>query len=91
MIFKHLFTPKWKHPKNQVRLAAVERLDTERDVSILNSIALEDSSAEIRKKALNKVNDIVLWWQAYKQDQALKRDCRTAYKSSGVKYRQSAR
>ena len=72
MIFKHLFTPKWKHPKNQVRLAAVERLDTERDLSILNSIALEDSSAEIRKKALNKVNDIVLWWQAYKQDQALK-------------------
>ncbi|RZF94146.1 DUF349 domain-containing protein [Pseudoalteromonas sp. CO302Y] len=72
MIFKHLFTPKWKHPKNQVRLAAVERLDTERDLSILNSIALEDSSAEIRKKALNKVNDIVLWWQVYKQDQALK-------------------
>ncbi len=57
MIFKHLFTPKWKHPKSQVRLAAVERLDTERDLSILNSIALEDSSAEIRKKALNKVND----------------------------------
>ncbi len=72
MIFKHLFTPKWKHPKSQVRLAAVERLDTERDLSILNSIALEDSSAEIRKKALNKVNDIVLWWQVYKQDQALK-------------------
>ncbi|MCF2920279.1 DUF349 domain-containing protein [Pseudoalteromonas sp. APAL1] len=72
MIFKHLFTPKWKHPKSQVRLAAVERLDTERDLSILNSIALEDSSAEIRKKALNKVNDLVLWWQVYKQDQALK-------------------
>jgi hypothetical protein len=72
MIFKHLFTPKWKHPKSQVRLAAVERLDSERDVNILNSIALEDSSAEIRKKALNKVNDIVLWWQVYKQDQALK-------------------
>ncbi|WP_404340386.1 DUF349 domain-containing protein [Pseudoalteromonas mariniglutinosa] len=72
MIFKHLFTPKWKHPKSQVRLEAIERLDIERDAAILNSLALEDSSAEIRKKALHKVNDIVLWWQAYKQDQALK-------------------
>ncbi|WP_392352505.1 DUF349 domain-containing protein [Pseudoalteromonas rhizosphaerae] len=72
MIFKHLFTPKWKHPKQQVRLEAIEKLDVERDATILNALALEDSSAEIRKKALNKVNDLVLWWQAYKQDQSLK-------------------
>ena len=72
MIFKHLFTPKWKHPKQQVRLEAIEKLDAERDATILNAIALEDSSAEIRKKALTKVNDLVLWWQAYKQDQSLK-------------------
>ncbi|MEH6395562.1 DUF349 domain-containing protein [Pseudoalteromonas sp.] len=72
MIFKHLFTPKWKHPKQQVRLEAIENLDGERDATILNTLALEDSSAEIRKKALTKVNDLVLWWQAYKQDQSLK-------------------
>ncbi|MFU2509295.1 DUF349 domain-containing protein [Pseudoalteromonas sp. ASV78] len=72
MIFKHLFTPKWKHPKQQVRLEAIEKLDVERDATILNALALEDSSAEIRKKALTKVNDLVLWWQAYKQDQSLK-------------------
>lgn len=72
MIFKHLFTPKWKHPKQQVRLEAIENLDVERDATILNTLALEDSSAEIRKKALTKVNDLVLWWQAYKQDQSLK-------------------
>ena len=72
MIFKHLFTPKWKHPKQQVRLEAIENLDVERDATILNTLALEDSSAEIRKKALTKINDLVLWWQAYKQDQSLK-------------------
>ncbi|MEM5552665.1 DUF349 domain-containing protein [Pseudoalteromonas neustonica] len=72
MIFKHLFTPKWKHPKQQVRLDAIEKLDVERDATILNTLALDDSSAEIRKKALNKVNDLVLWWKAYKQDQSLK-------------------
>ncbi|TMP54054.1 DUF349 domain-containing protein [Pseudoalteromonas sp. S1612] len=72
MIFKHLFTPKWKHPKQQVRLDAIEKLDVARDVTILSTLALEDSSAEIRRKALQKVNDLPLWWKAYKQDQALK-------------------
>ncbi|KTF10343.1 DUF349 domain-containing protein [Pseudoalteromonas carrageenovora] len=72
MIFKHLFTPKWKHPKQQVRLEAIENLDVQRDATILNTLALEDNSAEIRRKALQKVNDLALWWKAYKQDQALK-------------------
>ena len=72
MIFKHLFTPKWKHPKQHVRLEAIEKLDVERDATILNTLALDDNSAEIRKKALNKVNDLVLWWKAYKHDQSLK-------------------
>ncbi|NOU50965.1 DUF349 domain-containing protein [Pseudoalteromonas sp. JBTF-M23] len=73
MIFKHLFTPKWKHPKAAVRLAAVDKLDTTgKDAQVLHALALQDSSPEIRKKALHKVNDIVLWWQAYKQDQSLK-------------------
>ncbi|MEL0634853.1 DUF349 domain-containing protein [Pseudoalteromonas carrageenovora] len=72
MIFKHLFTPKWKHPKQQVRLDAIENLDVQRDATILNTLALEDNSAEIRRKALQKMNDLALWWKAYKQDQALK-------------------
>lgn len=72
MIFKHLFTPKWKHPKTEIRLAAIDKLDTGKDATVLHAIALEDSSAEIRKKALHKVNDLVLWWKAYKQDQSLK-------------------
>lgn len=72
MIFKHLFTPKWKHPKQQVRLDAIEKLDVQRDASILNTLALEDNSAEIRRKALQKINELPLWWKAYKQDQALK-------------------
>ncbi|MFM9701193.1 hypothetical protein, partial [Streptomyces europaeiscabiei] len=50
----------------------IEKLDVERDATILSSLALDDNSAEIRKKALNKVDNLVLWWKAYKQDQSLK-------------------
>ncbi|AOT08967.1 DUF349 domain-containing protein [Pseudoalteromonas luteoviolacea] len=72
MIFKHLFTPKWKHPKAQVRLAAVDKLDTTKDVEALTILALEDDSIQIRKKVLNKIDDLGLWWKVYKQDQELK-------------------
>ena len=72
MIFKHLFTPKWKHPKVDVRAAAIEKLDLEKDASVLQTLALEDESAQIRKQVLTKVNDLGLWWKAYKQDGELK-------------------
>ncbi|KZN57393.1 DUF349 domain-containing protein [Pseudoalteromonas luteoviolacea] len=72
MIFKHLFTPKWKHPKAQVRLAAVDKLDITKDAETLTTLALEDDSIQIRKKVLNKIDDLGLWWKVYKQDQALK-------------------
>lgn len=72
MIFKHLFTPKWKHPKTEVRLQALNKLEQNKDADVLKTMALEDSSTEIRQKALNKLNNLSLWWQAYKQDQALK-------------------
>ncbi|MCF2857263.1 DUF349 domain-containing protein [Pseudoalteromonas sp. SMS1] len=72
MIFKHLFTPKWKHPKAQVRLAAVDKLDITKDAEALTTLALEDDSIQIRKKVLNKIDDLGLWWKVYKQDQALK-------------------
>ncbi|MAD88366.1 MAG: hypothetical protein CMK64_01575 [Pseudoalteromonas sp.] len=72
MIFKHLFTPKWKHPKTEVRLQALNKLEQDKDADVLKTMALEDNSTEIRQKALNKLNSLSLWWQAYKQDQALK-------------------
>ncbi|MCF2909003.1 DUF349 domain-containing protein [Pseudoalteromonas sp. DL2-H2.2] len=72
MIFKNLFTPKWKHPKTQVRLAAVDKLDTSKDAEVLHTLALEDDSSQIRKKVLDKINDLSLWWKVYKQDQELK-------------------
>lgn len=72
MIFKHLFTPKWKHPKTEVRLQALNKLEQDKDADVLKTMALEDNSTEIRQKALNKLNCLSLWWQAYKQDQALK-------------------
>lgn len=50
MIFKHLFTPKWKHPKVDVRSQAVDKLDLSKDATLLHTLALEDESAQIRKK-----------------------------------------
>ncbi|MCG7560872.1 DUF349 domain-containing protein [Pseudoalteromonas sp. McH1-42] len=72
MIFKNLFTPKWKHPKTQVRLAAIDKLDMSKDAEVLQTLALEDASSQIRKKVLDKINDLSLWWKVYKQDQELK-------------------
>ena len=40
------FTPKWKHPKLQVRLDAIEKLDVQPNAIILSTLALEDSSAK---------------------------------------------
>ncbi|PCK32129.1 DUF349 domain-containing protein [Pseudoalteromonas piscicida] len=72
MIFKHLFTPKWKHPKVDVRSQAVDKLDLDKDANLLHTLALEDESAQIRKKVLTKVNDLGLWWKVYRQDSELK-------------------
>ncbi|MDP5215472.1 DUF349 domain-containing protein [Pseudoalteromonas tunicata] len=71
MIFKTLFTPKWKHPKLATRLNAVEQLDSSqsKDLQILNQLAFSDESVEVRRKALTKLNDIKIWWQAFKEEQ----------------------
>jgi len=72
MIFKHLFTPKWKHPKLSVRLGAVDKLNIsdEKDAKILDTLAFSDEAVEVRKQALNKLNDINIWYQAFKKDQS---------------------
>jgi hypothetical protein len=72
MIFKYLFILKWKYLKTEVRLQALNKLEQNKDADVLKTMALEDSSTEVRQKALNKLNNLSLWWQAYKQDQALK-------------------
>ena len=71
MIFKTLFTPKWKHPKLATRLGALEKLDCKqsKDHEILHLLAFSDEAAEVRKKALTKLNNMTSWWQAFKQEQ----------------------
>ncbi|OUL57007.1 DUF349 domain-containing protein [Pseudoalteromonas ulvae] len=71
MIFKTLFTPKWKHPKLAIRLGALEKLDCKqsKDHDILNQLAFSDEAVEVRKKALTKLNNMTSWWQAFKQEQ----------------------
>lgn len=72
MIFKQLFTPKWKHPKLSVRLGAVDKLNIsdEKDAKILDTLAFSDEAVEVRKEALNKLNDISIWYKAFKKDQS---------------------
>lgn len=72
MIFKHLFTPKWKHPKLSIRLGAVDKLNIsdENDAKILDDLAFSDDAGEVRKKALNKLNNIALWYKAFKNNKS---------------------
>ncbi|WP_105213519.1 DUF349 domain-containing protein [Pseudoalteromonas sp. T1lg22] len=68
MIFKQLFQPKWKHPKETTRLGALAQLDKQQDAHIITTLACEDPSANVRTAALKKLNDVGLWWQACQQD-----------------------
>ncbi|MBS3796956.1 DUF349 domain-containing protein [Pseudoalteromonas sp. BDTF-M6] len=68
MIFKQLFQPKWKHPKETTRLGALAQLDKQQDAHILTTLACEDPSVNVRTAALKKLNDVALWWQACQQD-----------------------
>ncbi|MFY8275157.1 DUF349 domain-containing protein [Pseudoalteromonas sp. SSDWG2] len=68
MIFKQFFQPKWKHPKESTRLAALSALDTQNDEQIITELASGDPSANVRAAALRKLNNVRIWWQACQQD-----------------------
>ncbi len=71
MIFKNLFAPKWKSAKVSERLQAVAQLDLEKQKNkdVLITLATSDDTVDVRKSALTKLNDISLWWKAYKGEQ----------------------
>lgn len=56
MALLNFMRPKWKHGKEQVRLAAVRELDTT-EIDILSTVVREDPSPLVVDSALEKLND----------------------------------
>ena len=61
MILRQLFRPKWKHPRAEVRVRAVQRL--EEGDPVLLQLAREDPDALVRKSALERVSDLAVLQQ----------------------------
>ena len=57
MPFMRFFKPKWQHPNPEVRRLAVEAMSSE-DAEVLTQIALRDETAEVRKVALSRIDDL---------------------------------
>jgi hypothetical protein len=53
-----LFRPKWKHSNPTVRAEAVRELTDQDDASVLGDIARHDVSQEIRRLAVERIEDI---------------------------------
>lgn len=70
MIFKHLFTPKHRHPNEAVRAKAIETLsiDDPKQKSELHELAFNDASHHVRYKALLKLDNFALWWKVVQTD-----------------------
>lgn len=70
MIFKHLFTPKHRHPNEAVRAQAIESLslDDPKQKSQLHELAFNDESHQVRYKALQKLDNFALWWKVVQTD-----------------------
>lgn len=72
MIFKRWFKPKWQHADAAVRLQAIAELEASgpENKKILHELAFNDGSEQVRRAALEQLNDFSLWWQASKHDPA---------------------
>ena len=70
MIFKNLFKAKWKNSDPQVRIQSLQDLspDDNHQKSILHELAFNDGNENVRRKALERLNDFSLWWQASKSE-----------------------
>ncbi|GGB86891.1 hypothetical protein GCM10011352_10960 [Marinobacterium zhoushanense] len=75
-MFVNLFKPKWRHSSAAVRASAVARLrkDHPGHIDILRQLLLDDNSSEVRRAALDRVDDPELLIQALvsEQDQQLR-------------------
>ncbi|MDX3774248.1 DUF349 domain-containing protein [Chromatiaceae bacterium AAb-1] len=72
MIFKRWFKPKWQHQDAAIRLQAISELQTAEPEykKVLHELAFNDGAEQVRRAALQQLDEFSLWWQASKQDPA---------------------
>ncbi|KEA65295.1 hypothetical protein ADIMK_0252 [Marinobacterium lacunae] len=70
-MFVNLFKPKWRHSSPAVRARAVAQLRIERPahIDILRQLLLDDASSEVRRAALQRVDDPALLMQVLTSEQ----------------------
>lgn len=68
-LFSKLFKPKWQNPKVDIRLQAINELNSSsaEDQAILREIVKNDEDTQVKTAALKKVNDINLLTDITKQ------------------------
>ncbi|GAA5213118.1 DUF349 domain-containing protein [Corallincola platygyrae] len=66
MIFKNLFRPAWKHSDHEKRQAAIStlQLENQQHRTILRELAFNDGHRQVRRTALERLDDLSLWWLA---------------------------
>ncbi|RCU50415.1 DUF349 domain-containing protein [Corallincola holothuriorum] len=66
MIFKNLFRPAWQHKDPAKRQSAIAELDSSNQPhrTILRELAFNDGHRQVRRLALEKLNELSLWWLA---------------------------
>jgi len=72
MIFKRWFKPKWQHQDPAVRMSAIASLDhgDSQQKEVLHELAFNDGAEQVRRAALERLNEFSLWWQASKHESA---------------------
>lgn len=72
MIFKRWFKPKWQHQDPTVRVNAIASLDhgDQTQKEVLHELAFNDGAEQVRRAALERLNEFSLWWQASKHESA---------------------
>lgn len=72
MIFKRWFKPKWQHQDPAVRMSAIASLDhaDQQQKEVLHELAFNDGAEQVRRAALERLNEFSLWWQASKHESA---------------------
>lgn len=72
MIFKRWFKPKWQHQDPAIRMSAIATLDhaDQQQKEVLHELAFNDGAEQVRRAALERLNEFSLWWQASKHEPA---------------------
>lgn len=83
-MLKSLFKPKWQHQNLQVRQQALTSLDPTNDTEIIQKMAIEDPSSELRDQALTKITDVATIQHLLDNASAAEEWCRFAVRINQI-------